>query len=442
MSFLDIMKVRLYARKKTALLFSQAKNPEETHKNIIKKTPQESIHNTYHQEKNFEVSSPEIILTTPPQKAVFDTHPQEIMPHPTPLKIIFNTTVQETTYRDILLGILARKPSQEMTSEKPVQIYKGSPYGLECIPQRKYRQQENCFIVKLAEELILLIADYLTLYEKYMFSHSCHIIRWILSCDCKKELRRLNLSQRFVFLTDIAYDKPDRFVCIRCFKLHIVDIDDDPSRRKPPECIERSSSVSTGRHRLEHHHLQSALKFYQLDLNPPHLGKLLANYERTYMRGTTSYTHIARPRICGQHFVLLQRLKIENAVRRLTQRDLEQSLIIICPHVALIRSFWPILEDIVKGLCPLKVLDAVTTIALSVPGREVRGHCGHCHTDFAVLFFITERGITFTVWSNYGKYSSPTTPQWATRVWSNPHQWGYQVLLRALGDCRREYFSN
>lgn len=241
-------------------------------------------------------------------------------------------------------------------------------------------------ITEFPEEVILLIVDYLALHDKYLLSQTCRTMRRLMACDWEQELLDRTTPQKIEFLLGIAYSNPDRWVCAKCFRLHAVDIFDHPLDRRAPACVGRSRCGPMGRYYLEHHHIQLALKLSRLGVNQSHLDKLLASCTHILEEWTTVYTYTAQPKIIGGRFVLSEKMTIENTHSPISQRDLEQGFIMFCPHLALPRSYRPTLQSIVKDLCPSTILDTATTLALSVPGLEIQGHCNWCPTDFTILF--------------------------------------------------------
>jgi hypothetical protein len=290
--------------------------------------------------------------------------------------------------------------------------------------------------------MVLMIASHLAILDRYLLSQTCQTMRRIVSCEWEQELCHESTAEKLHFLTRVAYSKPDRWVCAKCCKLHAVDIRDSPSALRAPHCLglrSRSDRYYNSYH-LEHHHIQLALKLSRLGVNRPYLESLLAPRARISRWVDTEYTHAAQPKVIEERFVLYETITITNLHGPISQCDLERALVVLCPHLALPRSFEPSLRA--QDLYVSTLLDEATTAASEAPGIEIKGCCKWCPTDFSVFAAIWGQELTFRAWHDFGTYSSILSPYWCTQEWPGHRGRQDPIFDRTPGESRNLYVNS
>ncbi|KAL7786631.1 hypothetical protein V8C37DRAFT_412430 [Trichoderma ceciliae] len=303
----------------------------------------------------------------------------------------------------------------------------------------KIEPSQRCRILELPDEIILIIANHLALYDKFILFHTCRTMLRLMSCPWEREFLRQSSTEKIDCLLGIAHHKPDRWVCASCCKLHVVNLLDHPLVAKTPPCVGRSRLGPLSKYNLEHHHIQLALKLSRLGVNRSYLKKLLAPCTNTLKNAGSRYNYTAQPKVIEDRFVLFEKMTIGSTRGPLSQQDMEEGFIMICPHLALPRSYRRCFQPVVQDLCPSTALDEATTLALNSPGLEMQGRCEFCPTDYTVLFTNSQQELTFNTWHDFGTSGPASSPFWSSQVWIGKD---HQPLGRSLGEIRNLYLNS
>jgi hypothetical protein len=267
-------------------------------------------------------------------------------------------------------------------------------------------------------------------------------MRRLVSCDWENYFRCRPTVETIDFLTGLAYTMPDHWACGNCCKLHAVDQFDFPSGWGSPLCVERArcGPRARGRYNLDHHHIQLALKLSHLGANEPYLKNLLDSHTHDLLEASIIYT--AHPKIVKGRFVLFENVVIRNDDGPISRQDIEKGFIMVCPHLALPRSFSPPSHQwLIQWLRPSAALDDITTLALNYPGQEKHGHCIWCPTDYSVIFSKSLKELTFNAWHDFGAYGSALNPYWSSQVWPGQNRQQNRRFDRVLGESRDLYIN-
>jgi hypothetical protein len=133
-----------------------------------------------------------------------------------------------------------------------------------------WRHDQKPAILQLPLDILLLITDNLTLHDKFLLSHTCKALRQVLLRDWDIELSQLSFEHQIGFWVGLAYTLPNRWVCLKCCKLHPINTSDVPAAfmlskyRTVPCSLKSSRGIENKQYSVQHYHIQLALKLLRL----------------------------------------------------------------------------------------------------------------------------------------------------------------------------------
>lgn len=109
---------------------------------------------------------------------------------------------------------------------------------------RRTEQNPRCAILQLPIEMILLISEYLSEYERIILVQTCSSLRIIFidnykGCENSRHplsSGQLDIDQRSRFIHTLAYRQPKLLACYWCLNIHTIDKDDIPSSQRKFHC--------------------------------------------------------------------------------------------------------------------------------------------------------------------------------------------------------------
>lgn len=304
-------------------------------------------------------------------------------------------------------------------------------------------------ILQLPLDILFLITDQLALHDKFLLSHTCKGLQQVVvqHQDWAIEVSRLSFEDQIRFWTGLAYTLPNRWVCLKCCKLHLIDTSDVPraywaiSNREIPCTMDRSRGIEIEAYSVQHYHVQFALKLSRLgNIHRKYLKALMKTYKITGKSLipplTESYT--AEPRIVNKRFILHEEWKISNNTSHalsifLDERDLVPS---VCPHMEMMYGgpassrLWKqssiyqmahipnntTMRQLNKLLKEATLLEDSIALACESPGQWIFNSCLHCSTDFAIIISIDKQEVIIQAWHDFGIEGSPIDINWKAHV--------------------------
>lgn len=231
------------------------------------------------------------------------------------------------------------------------------------------------------------------------------------------------------FYTELAYHLPDKVVCLRCARLHKVNVGDTPSRghnRPPGECPYPNFNRYDWwmGYSLSYNHVQLALKYTRLKgAYTDYLARLMAPVSfNTRHSSRDDFVEFCTkvPGIRAGRFILqtIIEYSLTNttglASRMIIERDLGTSM--LCKHISV--------QTVLDNMCVwgegnadhlLKTLESLAT-----RDADLRYSCCRCRTDMLAQF---RRGLwTFRSWQDFG--SETEAGIGASDILLSQFQWG------------------
>ncbi|KAL7931974.1 hypothetical protein V8C35DRAFT_328980 [Trichoderma chlorosporum] len=269
-------------------------------------------------------------------------------------------------------------------------------------------------ILQLPLDILFLITDQLALHDKFLLSHTCKGLQQVVfqHQGWAIEVSRLSFEDQIRFWAGLAYTLPNRWVCLKCCKLHLIDTSD-------------------------HYHVQFALKLSRLGVHRRYLKALMKTYKNTWGSLipplTESYT--AEPRIINKRFVLREEWEISNNTSRalsifLDERDLVPS---VCPHMEMryggpaTSRLWKQSSIYQMAHMPnnntMRQLDQLLKEATLLEGQWIFNSCLHCSTDFAIIISTDKQEAIIQAWHDFGIEVSPIDIYWKAHVVDRNTYW-------------------
>lgn len=315
--------------------------------------------------------------------------------------------------------------------------------------QQPLTQNPNSHILRLPPELVLDVADFLSPDSQLLLSHSCRKLRTAMG---HMTADRLSQSERLHYLTALGSNRAKKWVCEQCTTLHHADRHDCPSTPRNRSC-QRPFDLSRryywhSSYSVYHRHVQLALKYSRLGQpkNQKHLKRLLAPFYDGF------YTDLLRREVLITSFATTPKIVNRRYLQRSVytyQQDTEPvttatiGCLGICPHQGFgMLQWWPIIEERarqagvpIKPPRPKDLLRDTMRQAFERPGKELRGSCELCPTDFSVK--VTLAKATLRVWQDFGAEGTSLDRCWRAHVENNEGLW--EAFGRERGSVRVLY---
>ena len=315
-------------------------------------------------------------------------------------------------------------------------------------PQRQ-RQHSSCHILQLPPELILNICDFLPPVSRVLVSQTCYPLREILGDSASTA--HLSYEQYLKFLTTLAHNWCDLWVCEVCPALHTVSEHDTPSARnqsmsETSRWYHFQDTAYGSRHRfdfrqlfIDHRHVQLALKYTRMR-HPDYQGyleKLLRPYHNANfdIRFTcmdpppvVQVDYKVQPRIATAtdgtpRFLTMSRWRYvrSDQERMLTPKAMGH--LFICPHQS--RSI------LIEGHKDYELSSAIET-SFILRSEEICSACPFCRTDFSIRVSADLESAELHVWQDLGPEGSPMDEEWNSQV----RRHSYRTLRSCGVYCR------
>ncbi|EHK39851.1 hypothetical protein TRIATDRAFT_129098 [Trichoderma atroviride IMI 206040] len=271
-----------------------------------------------------------------------------------------------------------------------------------------WRHDQKSAILQLPLDILLLITDNLALHDKFLLSHTCKALRQVLLQDWDIKLPQLSFEHQIAFWVGLAYTLPNRWVCLKCCKLHPINTSDVPAaftlvryNRTVPCLLEISRGIETSHYSIQHYHIQLALKLSRLgNIYQQYLGALMQTFTRT----------------------LCPHMRIIGGL--MGSRSSKKSSINVIVH-------WCKIMSPREGSILLKeatLLEDGVELAYDSPGQWVFNSCLHCLTDFAVIISTDKRKAIIRAWHDFGIEGSPLDASWKAHVKAKDEQYWFDVV--------------
>ncbi|KAI1192497.1 hypothetical protein F5X97DRAFT_340257 [Nemania serpens] len=289
------------------------------------------------------------------------------------------------------------------------------------------REQPNVKIpfLQLPAQLVGRIATFLEPADKLLLAQTCRSIRMYLRMH--SSMIYLSRADYFAYLACLARELPKQWVCDYCMALHPIDKYDRPTNQWCPRSCPvyaelgfwcRGRLRSFYQIRLEHHHVQLALKYTRLQQRKykSYLRALLQPYAKQPFNTGSSATiaHETRystyPRIVAgrdgiPRFLLYSVWKYFAGGRDIVFQNLGDQR--ICPHLLFRDGNFS--ED--NNNLSQSFLWALNPENW---GFECRNACPRCATDFSVM--LRGRNLYLQVWQDLGPEGSPLDLAWRSQT--------------------------
>ncbi|KAH8129889.1 hypothetical protein LI328DRAFT_162450 [Trichoderma asperelloides] len=310
-----------------------------------------------------------------------------------------------------------------------------------------WRHDQKPAILQLPLDILLLITDNLTLHDKFLLSHTAK--------HFGKSYFETGILSSHSWL---AYTLPNRWVCLKCCKLHPIGTSDVPAaftlvrHRTVPCSLGRSRGIENRQYSVQHYHIQLALKLSRLgNMYQQYLAALMQNFTRTRteysLKRPLAESYVAEPRIINKRFILREEWNISNNTALPLFPDQLQCHIPVCPHMRIMGGLvgsrsskkssinvivhWCKIMSPREGSILLKeatLLEDGVELAYESPGQWVFNSCLHCLTDFAVMISTDEREATIRAWHDFGIEGSPLDTSWKAHVKAKDEQYWFDVV--------------
>lgn len=267
------------------------------------------------------------------------------------------------------------------------------------------RHKAGAPLLELPLDVFFCITDELPLHAKALLSQTCRVLRLTLPPhDLRDKLRRIPRSQRMAFYAGLAYTLPDYLACLRCCRLHRVDVRDIPfradyTRRDCPHariCTYHSFHSSWHHYNLVHNHVQLALKYARQPSTryAAYLSDLVAPYYTYGKRDDILIVSCGLPKIVGGRF-LYERAVVFKHLHggRIDCHDVRQEhSTFLCKHQTVC--------IVVERGAILAFRSGWTLEDLAVAGTNLLITCKRCRTDIRLV--LTEDQWSFRSWQDFG----------------------------------------
>lgn len=300
------------------------------------------------------------------------------------------------------------------------------------------RDNDNTAILVLSLDIILLFGDYLSLHDKFFLSHTCQALRNIMKRDWEWELMILSIPDEQRFWAGLAYVLPDHWACSECYHLHRYSPADLPYKNihgRPSSCgVDRSrGEFAESSYRLQHHHVQLALKFSRLGREEysKYLAALMKVHLFTVLPSTEPFTksYTTEPRIISGRFFLREEWTIRNfKVPVANVINNNHFFIPVCPHLRIIcggvsfsrtcKIIFGKLSQRRRGITDLE--DAIES-ALGSPGEWKLVSCPRCPVDCNISISKDLKYVKAIAWHDFGIEGSPLDGGWDVHVESKSY---------------------
>jgi hypothetical protein len=328
-------------------------------------------------------------------------------------------------------------------------------------PKCSNKTKEQLTFADLPTDVVLLIADELSLPSKYMLSQTCGAMWHLLAGPCTQQIIQFDKEflntiwtdeRRLEFLCGIAETQPHRVLCEGCSKLEDINTKDTPRRRLsiPGDCRVGLAMYDFGMdYQLYFHHVQLAIKYARLGDQADskcrrYFSELMESHSRRFRLAhgprTYSGTVFTQPKVIGGQFYLYSHgtLKRTNQFLLLFRRDPEYPStwairavpnIKICHHRRI-----PDLPQCVASTGS-SLEERTAAMLKSWDGKRQHYSCDRCPTDYTITSYPGKEKLVWEVWKSFGAPASPVDLKWTVHTdW-----WDELTLSHVPGSIRSTF---
>ncbi|KAH7008540.1 hypothetical protein EDB80DRAFT_716748 [Ilyonectria destructans] len=311
-------------------------------------------------------------------------------------------------------------------------------------------QSQGCIILQLPVEVLLLIVEALPLSSQVSVSQTCRPLRTILA-HLRNSASYLPRGEFLEFLSCLARNMPEKWVCDVCLKLHPVSLQDtwkNPYRSSCPRYYVYQKTYRLEHFSLGNRHVQLALKYTRMDgiskKYQRYLETLLTPHHGTFLADSLKDTPLQRrhsvyPKIVNGRYLVLSVWRYDMDREKVSRQRMGS--LRVCGH-QIFNDWGEALREMAGFRVqddPKKVLWTAVSTAFQAEGAEVRKSCPYCLTDFSVQA-CPERA-TVRMWQDLGPEGSPLNPEWTENNISVPlKERKFKIINNKVpGDIRRLY---
>lgn len=294
------------------------------------------------------------------------------------------------------------------------------------------KPQTNSLILELPVEILVKILALLPHHSQLLVYQTCRSLRaityeyFLAEKGDIRELARATREEKLPYLTALARYLPDRWVCVKCCKLHHINGWDTPlhDRSRDLLCQDgmdtavgyRVCRVGWPKYYPDHRHLELTLKYTRMEdikrrhqkylqrLLTPHHGQIKGfnDVDKGISAQISAY-----PKVVNGRYLLLSILtyvKGQTKVSRQSIRFLE-----ICSHISTLET------------CNMygmkKNIEEAFEIALSAENTQKLFSCGLCGTDYSIQ--ASPERFIICIWQDFGPEGTIYDSDWTAMVCEN-----------------------
>lgn len=295
------------------------------------------------------------------------------------------------------------------------------------------KPQTNSLILHLPVEMVVKILAFLPLDSRFLVYQTCRPLRaitykyFLAGKGNVIDLARATREDKLLYLTALARSLPDRWVCVKCCRLHQIDEWDTPLHDSSYYLLcqdgmdttegYRVSKVGWPKYYPDHRHVELTLKYTRTeDIKRKHQ-KYLQRLLTPYHGPIKGYFDVAKgisarisvyPKVVNGRYLLLSILTYvedETKVSRQSIKFLE-----ICSHISH--------QEMCKFAYGMeKNIDEAFEIALSANNTRTFFSCGLCGTDYSIQ--ASPERFIICVWQDFGPEGTIYDLDWRAMVCEN-----------------------
>lgn len=278
-----------------------------------------------------------------------------------------------------------------------------------------------CYILLLPVDTIVEILALLPLHTLLLASQTCRPLQTIVHdfflAGRGDLLANAEPEERILYLTHLSRLQPDRWVCVKCCKLHQIRDEDTPYGQKHVGCadgLDVSDRYKVSKHfgyTPMHRHVQLALKYTRLGCKEEryrdYLERLCAFHSRLDYKpyidieGGLVVEYAAYPKVVNGRYLLLSIWKYVEAHYKLRPESIY--CLDICPHYSqkgTRRDYsWGNIQRVMR-----------TVFAVESTLTEIS--CDSCKTEFSIAR--SPRCATITIWQDFGSEGTIYDAEWGS----------------------------
>lgn len=286
------------------------------------------------------------------------------------------------------------------------------------------KPQTHCCILQLPVEILVKILNFLPLYSHVLVYQTCRPLRAITHeyfLAGKGDVMAIATpEEKLLYLAQLARSLPDRWVCVKCCKLHQIYEWDTPvhGRFCYLRCQDgmdateryRVSKVGWPEYSLRHRHVQLTLKYTRMEDNKKRHRKYLQRLLTPHHDRIRGFFEVAEgilarisvyPKVVNGRYLLLSILVYLEARTKVSRQSIRY--IDICSHISDLET-----SNVSYGM--RKNFDEAFDTALSAESTRKYFYCGLCGTDYSIQ--ASPERIVVCIWQDFGPEGTIYDPDW------------------------------